>query len=173
MAELSVVLVIVGLIGTSAVLNWKALLPSQKLQSAVRKLSDVMHECRSESISRNRVFELYYDLENNRYWTKTPYRQDGGGLVRSEEEKSLVVNDTPLDEHDIEIVSVTIDDETYTDGTVFVRFQPLGASSSHLVVLHQPLLESYFTIEMMPLTGDMRFHDGVFERVPADDKDFD
>jgi hypothetical protein len=56
---------------------------------------------------------------------------------------------------------------------VYVRFDPLGASSYHAVVLAQPLFERTFTIEAMPLTGDIRFHDGLFERDAAGPEDFD
>ena len=73
----------------------------------------------------------------------------------------------------IDIVEVVIDDNAYYDGEVFVRFDPLGASSFHTVTLHQELFDRTFTIEAMPLTGDIRFHDGIFKREPAQEGDFD
>ena len=61
-------------------------------------------------------------------------------------------------------MSVTVDDVTYDDGEVMVRFQPLGASSYHTVQLRQEQFDREFTIELLPVTGEIRFHEGLFER---------
>ncbi|MEX1024343.1 MAG: prepilin-type N-terminal cleavage/methylation domain-containing protein [Planctomycetota bacterium] len=172
LVELMVVIVILGMMFGTVVLNWKALVPKQRLHSAVRELSDVLHECRSEAISRNRAFELYYDLDEERYWVRTPYRLEGG-LAQSEEDARRIVHESNLTNDELELVSITIDEETYTDGLALVRFEPLGASSSHRIVLYQPMFDLYYTIEMMPLTGEIRFHEGIYEREPAQDRDFD
>ena len=80
---------------------------------------------------------------------------------------------TNLAKEDIDILQVTIDDRTYYDGEVYVRFDPLGAASYHTVVLRQDIFDREFTIEAMPLTGDIRFHEGLFKREPAQENDFD
>ena len=56
---------------------------------------------------------------------------------------------------------------------MYVRFDPLGAASYHTIVLYQELFERAFTIEVLPITGEIRFHDGYFERELVDEMDFD
>jgi hypothetical protein len=53
-----------------------------------------------------------------------------------------------------------------------VRFDPLGAASDHTIVLVQPEYERHYTIEVLALTGLVRFHDGVFQREPPQEGDF-
>ena len=112
------------------------------------------------------------DLDSERYWNRTPYRP-GGGFAIAEEEEHLIVDEANLDEAGLTIDTVTIDDRTYNDGLVEVRFDPLGTSSWHTIVLSQPLFERSFTIEVLPLTGEIRFHDGLFERELAEERDFE
>jgi prepilin-type N-terminal cleavage/methylation domain-containing protein len=174
MIELMVVVIIIGLISGIAMVSWEAILPNQKFNSAVRKLSEVLHGTRSEAIARSREFQIWYDLDNDSYRVRTPFRM-GGGLVHTddEEEDRLWTDETELGPEGIDILEVRVDDQVYSQGTVYVRFDPLGASSYHTVVLAQPLYERTFTIEAMPLTGDIRFHDGRFERELAEPGDFD
>ena len=62
----------------------------------------------------------------------------------------------------------------YTDGAVYVRFDPLGASAYHTIRLVHTQFEREFVIEVLPLTGEIRFHDGATfrERLAPDDNDF-
>lgn len=170
------VVVILGLIGTVAMISWQALLPSAKLNSAIRNLSEVLAGARSEAISRNADFEIHYDLDNESYWVRTPYRV-GGGLAREDDENEnelrARINVTSLATAGLEITRVTIDEEEYIDGVVFVRFDPLGASSAHTVQLYHAMFENTFTIEVLPLTGEIRFHDGFFEREKPREGEFD
>lgn len=171
LVELVVVLIIIGLIGSIATASWVALLPNQQFNTAVRNLSEVLYGTRSDAISRNREFRIYYYLDDEEYAVRTPFLQ-GGGFATSDSDESVWIHQTDLEAAGIDIVSVTVDDETYTSGDVIVVFNPLGASSHHLIELRQLQGERTFTIEVLPLTGEIRFHDGLFERDPADDGDF-
>ena len=174
LVELMVVVIILGLIGGVAVISWEALLPNQKFNSAVRQLSEVLHGTRTEAIARSREFRIYYDIDNDRYRVRTPYRLEGGfATAEDDDEDRRWVDEQNLALADIDILEVTIDDATYHDGEVYVRFDPLGAASYHTVLLRQRLFDRDFTIEAMPLTGDIRFHDGVFKREIATEKDFE
>jgi len=173
LVELMVVIVILGMMSGVAFVSWQAMFPNQEFNTTVRKLSDVLHATRSEAIARNREFRIYYDIANDRYRVRTPFLMGGGIAYSDDVEGRLWVDESDLGRIGIDLVEVTIDDTTYTDGEVYVRFDPLGASSYHRVVLHQEIFERDFTIEALPLTGDIRFHDGVFEREAADDGDFD
>jgi prepilin-type N-terminal cleavage/methylation domain-containing protein len=170
--ELMVVIIILGMISGIAMVSWQALLPNQKFNTAVRRLSEVLHQTRSDAIARSHEFRIYYNIDEDDYRIRSPFRV-GGGLATSEDDEFVWVEDTNLGKEGINILQVTIDDVTYYDGEVYVRFDPLGAASYHTVVLRQDLFDREFTIEAMPLTGDIRFHDGLFQREPAQENDFD
>lgn len=171
--ELMVVIVIVGIASGGILLSIESILPNQRFNSAIRHLSDVILATRSEAIARNREFQIRYDIDNDRYKVRTPFAP-GGGISYSDDDADHGWTDhVDLGSNGIEILSVTIDDETYEDGPAIVRFSPLGASSYHTIVLHQVEFERLFTIELLPLTGEIRFHDGLFEREPLEEGDFD
>lgn len=169
--ELMVVLILVGMVGTTVVISWQALLPNQNLNSAVRVLSDDIYGARSNAISFNHEYRIYYDLDNQSYRIRTPYRE-GGGFAYSEDEQRVWISHRNLAENGVSIESVTIDEEPYYSGQVYVRFDPLGASSNHRIVLKQDQFDRFFTLEVLPLTGEVRFQDGIVEREPPEDRDF-
>ena len=171
LVELVVVTLILALIGGIAVISWSSMLPSQKFNSAVRNLSEVLYGTRSDAIARNREFQIHYDLDEDTYKVRTPFRP-GCGFAESDDEEHLWVHETNLKESGIDILSVTVDDVTYDDGKIMVRFQPLGASSYHTIQLRQEQFDREFTIELLPVTGEIRFHEGLFEREPAQENDF-
>lgn len=171
LVEIVVVTIVLGLIASAVMISWEALLPNQKLNSAIRHLSETLYGTRSDAIARNREFRVYYDIDRDFYWVRTPFRE-GGGFAIADEEPRILVREMDLAKEGVEIVEVTIDDNTYTDGVVYVRFDPLGAASYHTVVLEQPIFERMFTIEALPLTGEIRFHDGYFQRELAEEGDF-
>ena len=173
LVELLAVVAVLGLIGTVAMVSWQSLLPGAQVNAAIRDLSEVLAGARSEAISRNAVFEAHYDLDNERYWIVTPYRMGGGFATVDDDQNRVVIDDVDLTGVGLRIESVTIDEETYVDGTVFVRFDPLGASSAHTIVLYYPYFEATHTLEVLPLTGEIRYHEGLYERDQPRDGDFD
>ena len=169
--ELIVVVAILALVGGIAVSSWASMLPNQRFNSAVRNLSEVLYETRSNAIARNREFRIYYDLDEDTYSVRTPFSPDGGFAEQSDEEH-VWIHETNLQESGIDLLEITIDDVPYSDGAVYVRFDPLGAASHHIIQLRQTLFERDFTLEALPLTGEIRMHDGLFEREPAEENDF-
>jgi Tfp pilus assembly protein FimT len=170
--ELMVVVVILGLMGGVAVTSWAAMLPNQQFNSAIRNLSEVLHGTRSDAIARNRVFLIRYDLDEESYKVRTPYRPGGGTATGEKDDDHVWIHETGLAEAGIELLEVTVDDQTYTDGRVDVFFWPLGASAHHVVQLRQKLFNRDFTLEVLPLTGEIRMHDGLFKRESVDEGSF-
>jgi Tfp pilus assembly protein FimT len=173
LVELLGVIVILGLIGTVAMVSWQSLLPGAQVNAAIRNMSETLASARSEAIARNARFEVWYDLDEEGYWVRTPYRHGGGLAAADDDEQRVIIDDVHLNNVGLQIVSVTIDEETYSDGRVFVRFDPLGAASAHTVVLHYPYFDKTHTIEVLPLTGEVRYHEGLYEREIPRDGDFD
>jgi prepilin-type N-terminal cleavage/methylation domain-containing protein len=169
--EILAVIVVLGLIVGVVSISWQTTLPRTQLNSAVRILSERIHAARSDAIARNLKFEIHYDIDNGTYWIETPYHLEGG-LAESDDEDRRIVDFTELPET-VRFHEITMSGEVYADGEVEWRFDELGASSDHLIVLYQEAFDRYFTIEVLALTGLVRFHDGYFEREPPRDADFD
>jgi Tfp pilus assembly protein FimT len=172
-AELMVVVLIIGMAAYVVSISVDAILPGERLNSSVRSLGGTLQGTRSDAISRNIELWVEYDLEEERYRIVTPFRAGGGSLVVTEEDDDQRVKlPWELLEKGIEISSVVIAGVGYTDGQVFVRFDPLGMASDHSIILTQPAFENFYTVEVLALTGLIRFHDGVFIREAPQDSDF-
>ena len=169
MVEMLAVIVILGLIATIVTMNWRAILPRTELHSAIRILASTIQGAHSEAIARNAVFKIEYDLDKHRYRVNTPFRL-GGGLAANEDERT-VQNWIDLPES-VHFSRVQIDGVDYSRGMVFVRFDPLGAASGHIVTLEQQPYKNFYTIEVQALTGMIDYHEGTFDRQPPKEDDF-
>ena len=172
LVELMVTLIIIGLISGVAVASWVKMLPNQQFNTAIRNLSEVLHETRSNAIARNHIFRIVYDLDNDRYHVYTPFRIGGGLASGDDDDERLFTHVTDLAESGIDLTEITVDDQVIDTGLCEVYFRPLGASSYHCVHLRQPQLEREYTLESLPLTGEIRLHEGNYKREPVDEGDF-
>ncbi len=172
LVELMVVVIILGLLGGIAVTSWASMLPNQQFNTAIRNLSEVLYGTRSDAIARNREFRIQYDLDQDTYRVRTPFKPGGGFATSEEDAERMWAHETDLKEKGIDLLQVTVDDQPYTSGKVDVYFLPLGGSAHHTVQLSQALFEREFTLEVLPLTGEVRMHDGLFTREPVDEGDF-
>jgi len=172
MVELMVVVAIIGVLSGIVTLSWRAILPRESLNAEVRRLSDVIQTARSEAISRSAEYQVVYDLETSTYWLLTPFGEKGEYEPEPERRRRLLQHQLPPD---IRFDTITIDGEDFNSGEeVFVRFDAVGSSNAHTIVLAQEgKTTMHRTIEVLPLTGLIRFHDGIFERAPATDGDFE
>jgi Tfp pilus assembly protein FimT len=166
MAEMLGVVVVIGMIAGTAAISWKSVLPRTQLNSAVRALGSLLHGTRSDAVARNAEFRMVYDLDQNRYWVSSPFKL-GGGLALEEEERHIY-GETSLPAG-ITFTEVVIDGRPFNDGQVQVRFSPMGTASDHSIQLRQEVFQRDFTIEVLALTGIIRFHKGVWAReIPRD-----
>ena len=176
LVELMVMVIILGMLATLTLMTWRSVLPSTELNSAVRTLASTLSEARSDAIARNAEFGIEYYFEETPehprgYRVITPFRAGGQGGLAADDEERLARSWLTLPES-VRFQSITIDGKTYTSGRVSVRFDPLGAASDHTIVLVQPEYENFYTIEVLALTGLIRFHDGVFQRELPQESDF-
>ena len=74
MVELLGVLIVMGLIASMVAVNWAGLLPGTELNASVHNLGAAIQGARSDAVSRNGEFRLYYDLEQSSWWVLSPYR---------------------------------------------------------------------------------------------------
>lgn len=175
LVELMAVMAIVALIVGMVSLSIEAILPGERLNTSIRELASELQRVRTEAISRSMPFRLIYDLDSERYRIATPFQVGGGRILTEDDpmddEQRFYAPWTPMREG-VVIQSVFVGGVEYTDGEVFVRFDPLGSATDHTVVLAQPDYGSAFTIEVLGLTGLIKMHDGIVFREPATDSDF-
>jgi prepilin-type N-terminal cleavage/methylation domain-containing protein len=170
--ELLVVVTILGMMVGVTTISWRSIAPRTHLDTDLRTLAARIAGTRSDAISRNAEFQIVYDLDNGAYWVRPPFNAEGE--YEPDEADRAILYRTEL--HDgVEFAEITIDGEKYVpgDGLVKVRFDPLGASNDHRLVLFHRTFERWHTIEVLALTGRLEFHDYHFERQEATDSDFD
>lgn len=176
MVELMIVIAIIGLMTVTVTTSIEAMLPGERLNTSIRNLSADIRSIRSESISRGIEFRLIYDLDESRYRWSTPFAFDEGLLrqARDEEWEDGDRIEFPWQAlaDGVEFAAVHVAGVEYSSGQVFVNFDPVGTATDHSVILTQPRFNSTFTIEVMPLTGLVRMHDGQFLREEPIDEDF-
>jgi prepilin-type N-terminal cleavage/methylation domain-containing protein len=171
LAEILTVIVILGMIATLVTVNWRAILPKSELHSAVRNLSEDLNSTRSEAVGRNAEFRILYDLERRAWRVITPFSIDGSGAMAPTEEQRLALPWKVLPDS-IKFLRIDIDGISYTKGQCFVRFDALGSSSGHMVVLGQEPENNIYTVEVQGLTGMINFHEGTFLRDAPKETDF-
>ncbi len=150
-------------------MNWRAILPRTELHSATRILASTIQGAHSEAIARNAVFRVEYDIDKHRYRVNTPYRLGGGLAANDDDRVSQDWIDLPLS---VRFERIQIDGVEFRKGMVYVRFDPLGAASGHIVTLEQEPYKDKYTIEVQALTGMIDYHEGTFERQPPREEDF-
>jgi hypothetical protein len=128
-----------------------------------------LQSTRSEAIARNASFLIDYDLEGHRYRVVTPFKADGGLAPTPAERAQLAWHDLP---RSVRFKSITIDEQPYDKGSVFVQFDALGSASGHLIVLEQPELGNQYTIEVQGLLGLIDYREGLYQRQKPNEDEF-
>ncbi|MHC4263051.1 MAG: pilus assembly FimT family protein [Planctomycetota bacterium] len=171
--ELLVVVAIIGMVAGVSSVSWRSILPRTALNGDVRTLGARIQSTRSDSISRNQTFELVYDLDNDLYWIRPPYDDEGNLLTeRMQEDTERIQQFLTQLSDGVTFAELVLDGERHTEGLWQVTFDALGSSSDHYVVLYHEAYDRYHTVEVLALTGLIRFHDGIFEREEPNDSDF-
>lgn len=173
LVELMVVAAVIGM-GTYIIsISYDAFVPKERLNTAVRSLTALLRETRSQAISRSLEFFVEYDLDGERYRRVTPFVLGGGRFdAEVNDDSERAYGNWQRLPDGVEFEAIAIAGEIYDSGPVFARFDPRGAASDHQIVLKQPAYGNFFTIEIMALTGTFKFHRDVFLREAPDDGDF-
>lgn len=167
------VVAVIGLVTVVITGSLDSLLPKERLNTAVRNLTATLRNARSEAVGRSLEFLVEYDIDGDRYRMVTPFSREGERFDEEEmDDQERFAMQWETLPPGVELISVSITGDTFSDGRCFARFDPRGAASDHQVVLAQLQYENYYTIEVMALTGTFKFHRGIFVRTAPDDGDF-
>lgn len=176
LVELMVAVGILAILASLTFVSLESMLPRAELNSAVRELASTLHQTRSDALTRNAEFSVEYYFEAGDghprgYRVVTPFRAGGmGGLASGDEERLAQAWHALPDS--VRFTKIAVADEEYTDGQVVVRFDAFGSASDHRIYFYQEPYGNEYTIEVLALTGMVRFHDGHFEREYPKDSDF-
>lgn len=174
LVELLMVCVVMAMMALTVGFSLDSMLPKERLNTSVRRLTAEFQTLRSEAISRGLDYYIEYDLDNERYRRVTPFSVEGERFDEDEdEEQDRFKGPWQELEPGVELIQVSVSGFVTDTGTAYARFDPRGAASDHQVVLAQLEYENYYTIEVLALTGTFKFHRGVFFREPPLDSEFD
>ena len=176
LVELIIAVAILAILASLVFISLQSVLPRAQLNSAVRELAATLHGTRSDAITRGAPFSIEYFFEEGEghprgYRVVTPFRAGGQGGFAARDEARLAREWHRLPDS-VRFERIDLVGDQYTTGVVSVQFDPLGSASDHRVHLVQDPDEHRYTIEVLALTGQIRFHDGEFEREPPKDGDF-
>jgi len=170
-----VVMAIIGLTTYVVSRSFDSIVPKERLNTAVRNLSAILRDARSSAISRNLPFQVEYDLPNRRYRVLMPFNATEGRTMRDgyDDENQRAKSSWEILPDGVEFAELSVAGEPYSGTEPYrVVFDARGSATEHLVILSQPRFETFFTIEVLALSGHFRMHDGVWRRERVEDGDF-
>ena len=176
LAELMVVVAIIGLGSYVVSMSFDAIVPRERLNTSVRNLTSTLRDARSRAISKGLPFEIEYDLPGRRYRLVTPFRNNAEGLFieGADRDEDRFVTAWQFLADGVDFAELYVAGVPYNGEDPYrVRFDGRGSATEHSVVLAQPQYESFTTVEVMALTGLFRMHDGRYVREPVEEGDFD
>ena len=176
LAELMIVVAIMGMATYIVSLSFDAIVPRERLNTSVRNLTSVLRDARSSAISKGLSFQVEYDLPGRRYRLLTPFLQGGEGIFLEEEfdEDTRAVGGWEIVPPGVEFSELYVAGLPYNGDEPFrVTFDGRGSATEHSIILAQPRYEAITTIDVMALPGLFRMHDGLQIREPVEESDFD
>lgn len=171
-----VVMGIIGIMTLTITTSIDSMLPGERLNTTIRVLASDLRSVRAEAISHNMEYRLTYDLEKDQYRWSTPFSIEGG-VVRLERDQDYDTGERLYSPwvrlaDGVSFARIFIAGEVYEQGQVQVIFDAIGTATDHSVILTQPKYEQFFTLEVLPLSGLIKMHDGEYLRQEPDDGDF-
>ena len=131
--ELAVVIVILGIIAAIAFPAFEGLSPKYSLRSAAREVGSQINWVRNMAGTSEDIYYLHYDLVERSMWVILPPGDDEDPDLDLEERERL----NPTEISDLVFIEKILlpDGAIIDDGTVDIRFDPLGFEGSHIVYL--------------------------------------
>lgn len=162
LAELMLVIVLIGLLFGFVFLRLDNLVPSQRLKATAREIASHLDLARNYAINSGKPVKFEYDLDAQvyRYYVPFELSEDGKYILGPGE---FELRDwTPLNDT-VVFKDVQLINEVAKGGLVTVTFEPRGIASDHIVHLGYEDVdarESGVSILINPLLGYIDIADG-------------
>ncbi|MBN2061306.1 MAG: type II secretion system protein [Deltaproteobacteria bacterium] len=126
--ELTVVIVLVGLLMTFTVPRVRESVSTDNLKASTRRIMSLIYSVRGDAIRDNRGYVLNFDKGSGRYWVESP--------DMPELERSLARENADALPGDVRIMDITIvGDNSSQDGETLIRFHNKGYVKPALIRL--------------------------------------
>ncbi len=162
LVELSVVLLIIGLLATVLIPNIGRL-GGEDLRESARKLGGLIQYLYGLSAVDRKNFYLNIDLDENKYWVSVGKENLEEGTVEMVRYSDEFVRKEYALPSGVKFEDIdTVDRGKVTDGKVVVTFYPEGFVDPVTIHLKNDN-DDELTLMVLPLTGDFRVFDGYRE----------
>ncbi len=172
--ELTVVIVIIGVMITLVAVNVESLIPTEKIKADARNIGGVLQMARSQAALYGVNYAVVYDLDKNTFWVLSP-RVDKDTVYDAEEtaerrRKSFL---TGLSQ-DVEFKDIQLGagkNASRKSGEVHIEITPLGTASGHVVHLINKKTKQEYSIELNAITALVSYYNGFHEFEEVEDYD--
>lgn len=153
--ELTVVIILIGVMAAISVPRIRHGLLTDELKSASRKLVGVIRSLRNNAISEQKAFFLYIDVESNRFWSDSEEMLEEERLSASEKAASL--------QEGVSILDVWFRGKGKKQhGVAVIRFSKKGYTQQCAIHLSSDDGRE-FTLVLSPFLGRVRVLDRYVE----------
>lgn len=170
--EIVVVLVIVSLLLGTALTNMKGLVPAAATESAAQGVVAALDFARTQAVARGYPYDVIFDLDEQRYTTRTPFDEDGAPAA--DPERRTLLRWTRMADGAVLVGVLDPTGVRREKGTWTVRFHPSGeAADFWAFVSHEAGIEDYMTtVRVIGLTGLASVMAGAGEPARLTESDF-
>lgn len=171
LVEISVVVLILALMLTTATVRLDSYLPASRGESAARTLLSTIDLARTTAVSKGVVYQVELDLDKKRYRILTPYDKDGQLARDPQDQRGLNWVELPPGVFFGAILSLS--GETITEGSYFLPFDQRGSSEEIYIQIENESGENFaLTATIQALTGGSSVKQGRFGPTLVTEQDF-
>ncbi len=165
LAELLIVIALIGLLFGLVFMKLDSLVPGQRLKADARELASHLDQARNYAIVSGKPVTFVYDLDHDQYRYFVPFElsDDGKSIVGPGE---FELHDWISLRDTVEFKDIFLVRDVIKDGTVTVTFEPRGIASDHIVHLGYVDVDPHdrgSTLVISPLLGFIDLVDKYFE----------
>jgi len=169
--EITVVVILIGLIVSTAIVRLDNTLPSTRTESAARKILSTLDLARTTAIAKAAPYEVVFDFKEQQYGIRIPFDEEGRPVADPEARPMLswlAVGDGVILRGLLDPTGQMVDDGQYA-----LPFDPLGAARDLSLFLGSDANEDYeLTVRLLALTGIASVFQGHIEPEILVENDF-
>ncbi len=158
--ELVVVLAIFGGVALFVFPKLQGFRPD-RLKSASRHMTQLIHHVALESVMTKRTYRLYYDIDEGRYWVASP-NELGDGVVEFIAVTDPLMRAQTLPEEIVLMDVVNQQGEKVDRGETFIQFNPIGVETG---TIHLKEGGREWTLIVRPPTGRVKVYETYVDEV--------
>ncbi|MEM7165673.1 MAG: prepilin-type N-terminal cleavage/methylation domain-containing protein [Planctomycetota bacterium] len=158
--ELAVVIVIIGIMAASTLMELDGVTPKYRLRGAAREIGTRINWARAIAGGSGGTFYLHYDLDRGKIWLIHPPKEDESEDTPLEQRHKSSRYEVPTG---VLLTTVLLaNGDRVTDGGVDLEFDPFGHGGSHIVYLENDV-GGIVAVKFNSILGFVNYHDSPIE----------